>query len=96
MDFHSISLSTLSYRVVVQAEWLTLVVDSIIIIPFQSAFIEGRQIVDLILIANEAVEDYKAKKKNGSILKLDLEKAFWPSDWSSLEKVLLHKSVPNG
>ncbi|KAA0031516.1 Transposon TX1 uncharacterized [Cucumis melo var. makuwa] len=34
-----------------------------IISPFQSAFIEGRQILDPILIANEAMEDYKAKKK---------------------------------
>lgn len=47
-----------------------------IIAPTQSAFIEGRQILDPILIANEVVEEYRAKKKKGWILKLDLEKAF--------------------
>ena len=54
---------------------LKLVIDSIIS-PFQSAFINDRQILDLILIANEAAEDYHTKKKRGWILKLDLEKAF--------------------
>lgn len=52
-----------------------------IIAPMQSAFIGGRQIIDLMLIANEVVEDYRAKKKKGWILKLDLEKAFDRVDW---------------
>lgn len=38
--------------------------------------IEDRQILDPILIANEVVEDYRAKKKKGWLLKLDMEKAF--------------------
>lgn len=29
-----------------------------------------------VLIANDVVEDYRAKKKKGWILKIDLEKAF--------------------
>lgn len=33
-----------------------------IIDPTQSTFVEGRQILDPILIANEAVEDYISKK----------------------------------
>ena len=52
-----------------------------IIAPMQSAFIGGRQIIDLMLIANEVVEDYRAKKKKGWILKLDLEKTFDRVDW---------------
>ena len=65
-DFRSISLTTLSYKVVakVLAERLKSVMDSIIS-PYQSAFIEGRQIFDPILIVNEAVEDYRAKEKKG-------------------------------
>ena len=63
-DFRPISLTTLSYKVVakVLVERLKSVMDSIIS-PYQSAFIEGRQKLDPILIANEAVEDYRAKKK---------------------------------
>ncbi|KAA0041990.1 uncharacterized protein E5676_scaffold306G002220 [Cucumis melo var. makuwa] len=41
---------------------------------------------DKFLIENEAVEDYRAKKNKGCILKLDLEKAFDCVDWGFLEK----------
>ena len=65
-DFRPISLTTLAYKVVakVLSERLKQVMDAIIS-PTQSAFIEGRQILDPILIANEAVEDYRAKRKKG-------------------------------
>ncbi|MEI4927397.1 reverse transcriptase domain-containing protein, partial [Klebsiella pneumoniae] len=69
-DFRPISFTTLTYKVAkVLADRLKLVIYSIIS-PFQSAFFEGRQILDSILIANEAVEGYRAKKKRGWILKL--------------------------
>ena len=54
----------------------------------QSTFIEGRQILDPILVANEAVEDYQTKKNKGWILKLDMEKAFNWVKWDFLEKIL--------
>lgn len=87
-DFRLISLTTITYKVVakVLADRLKGVMDSIIS-PFQSAFIEGRQVLDPILIANEVVEDYQAKGKKGWILKLDLEKAFDRVDWGFLVKV---------
>lgn len=69
-DFCPISLTTLTYKVVAKQ-----VMDAIIS-PFQSVFIEGRQILDLVLIADGAVEDYRAKRRKGWTLKLDLEKAF--------------------
>ena len=65
-----------------------------IIGPSQNGFIEGRQILDPVLTANEVVisvnankvvEDYRAKKKKGWILKLDLKKAFDCIDWGFLE-----------
>lgn len=46
----------------------------------QYAFIEGRQILDSILIANERVEDYTRRIKKGEIVKLDLEKAYGKTD----------------
>lgn len=64
---------TLTYKVI--AERLKKVMPCIIA-PSQSAFIEGRQVLDPILVANEVVEDYRAKKKKGWKLKLDMEKAF--------------------
>ena len=67
-----------------------------IVSPSQSAFIEGRQILDSVLIAHEAVEDYHAKKKRGWILKL-LEKAFDRAEWGFLQKVMHCKnSTPKG
>jgi len=53
----------------------------------QSAFVEGRQILDGALIANEAVQWLKKKKREGVILKLDFQKAYDTIDWRSLEMV---------
>ena len=64
-DFRPISLTTLAYKVVakVLSECLKHVMDAIIS-PTQSAFIKGRQILDPILIAYEAVvEDYRENGK---------------------------------
>lgn len=46
----------------------------------QEAFIARRQILDQALIANEAIEDYRAKKE-GAIFKIDFEKAYDHVDW---------------
>ena len=42
----------------------------------QGAFVKGRQILDLELIANEGVEEYREKKKKGVVFKIDFEKAY--------------------
>lgn len=65
------------YKVIAKAltERLRRVMPSIIA-PTQSAFIEGRQIMDPVSIANKVVEDYRSKNKKGWILKLNLEKPF--------------------
>lgn len=60
-DFCPISLTTLTYKVVAKQ------VMNAIISPFQSVFIEGRQILDLVLIADGAVEDYRAKRKRAGL-----------------------------
>jgi len=42
----------------------------------QSAFLEGRGILDNILVANETIEEMKRKKKSCVCFKVDYEKAY--------------------
>lgn len=58
----------------------------------QSAFISGIQTLDSILIANELVDEYKWKKKRGSVIKLDFEKAYDMVKWNFWLDVLRNKS----
>ena len=57
----------------------------------QGAFLVGRRILDQALIANEALVDYRLKKKEGVVLKFDFEKAYDHVDWGFLDKMLMKK-----
>ena len=48
----------------------------LIISQSQNAFIEGRQILYTVLIANEAVDSILRRKENGLLCKLNIEKAY--------------------
>ena len=61
---------------------------SLIISQAQNAFIEGRQILDAILIANEAVDSILRKEKSGLLCKLDIEKAYDHISWDFLFQIL--------
>ena len=54
----------------------------------QGVFVKGRQILDLVLIANESVEEYKEKKKDGIVFKIDFEKAYDHVEWDIIDHVL--------
>ena len=54
----------------------------------QNAFVEGRQIMDTVLIANEAIDPILKSNRGAILCKLDIEKAYDHVDWSFLLVVL--------
>ena len=54
----------------------------------QHAFIQGRQILDVALIANEAVDSRLKGNILGRLLKLDIERAFDHVNWDCLFSVM--------
>ena len=60
----------------------------VIISQSQNAFVEGRQSLDAILIANEAVDSILRRKENGILCKLDIEKAYDHISWDFLLQIM--------
>ncbi|RVW40788.1 Transposon TX1 uncharacterized 149 kDa protein [Vitis vinifera] len=50
----------------------------------QKAFVEGRQIMDAVLVANEAIDSIVKSNRGAILYKLDIEKAFDHVDWDFL------------
>ena len=61
---------------------------SLIISQAQNAFVEGRQILDAVLIINEAVDSILRKKECGLLCKLDIEKAYDHINWDFLFQIM--------
>ncbi|RVX15158.1 Exocyst complex component SEC3A [Vitis vinifera] len=54
----------------------------------QGAFVEGRQILEAVLITNEAIDSILKNNENGFMCKLDIEKTYDNVDWSFLLTVM--------
>ena len=54
----------------------------------QNAFVEGRQILDASLIANEVIDSMLKKKENGVLCKMDIKKGHDKINWNFLTAVL--------
>ena len=57
----------------------------------QGAFVQGRQILDAVLIANETVDEKRRPSEEGVVFKIDFEKAYDHVCWDFLDHVLEKK-----
>ena len=60
-----------------------------IISPEQSGYVEGRQILDSVILAHEVIHSLQKTKTPGMLLKLDLSKAFDKIRWEYMRAMLL-------
>jgi hypothetical protein len=62
----------------------------------QTAFMQGRNILDGLAILHETVHELRSKMLNGVILKINFEKAYDKVKWSFLQQTLRIKGFSNG
>ena len=91
-DYKPISLLGGLYKILakVPANRLRRVLDKVIS-PSQNAFVEGRQILDAALIANEVVDSMLKRNDGGVVCKLDIEKAYDHLNWEFVLEVMRRK-----
>ncbi|RVW36866.1 LINE-1 retrotransposable element ORF2 protein [Vitis vinifera] len=88
-DFRPISLITSLYKII--AKLLAGRIRGVLhetIHSTQGAFIQGRQILDAVLIANEIVDEKRRSGEEGVVFKIDFEKAYDHVSWDFLDHVL--------
>lgn len=66
----------------------------LLISPEQSGYIEGRQILDGIILIHEIIHSLKHSKQAGMIFKIDLSKAFDKLSWTYIQKMLTAFGFP--
>ena len=93
-DFRPISLVTSLYKIIVKvlSKRLRKVLHETIF-GSQGAFVEGRHILDAVLIANEVVDEKRRSREEGVVFKIDFEKVYDHADWGFLDHVLQRKGL---
>ena len=94
-DYRPISLSNSIYLIVakVLANRLKEVIGELIV-PFQYAFIPGRQLPDSVVMAGEILAAWKEQGTKGFMWKVDFAKAYDSLDWRYLWVVLRKRGFP--
>lgn len=87
--FRPIALCNVIYKIIATliAKRLKPLLPSIIA-PEQTGFVEGRQILDGIIVTPEVIHSLKEKKQRGMLMKLDLSKAYDRLNWNYLKAIL--------
>ncbi|KAL4385972.1 hypothetical protein GQ457_09G021960 [Hibiscus cannabinus] len=88
-DFRPISLVSSVYKIVAKVLSRRLVgCMEEVIGDNQFAFLQGKQITDCVLIANETIEDIRRRKRAALVFKADFQKAYDTIDWDFLDFIL--------
>jgi hypothetical protein len=91
-QFRPICLLNISFKIFTKVATIRLnTVADHVVRPSQTAFMQGRNILDGVVILHEAVHELHTKKLNGVILKLDFEKAYDKVKRSFLQQTLRMK-----
>ncbi|GKU89474.1 hypothetical protein SLEP1_g3606 [Rubroshorea leprosula] len=89
-EFRPISLIGVTYKIIAKllVNRLQKVLHKVIG-EQQMAFIEGRQLVEGAVIANEIIDEVKRKKKKGFLFKVDFEKAYNKVCWEFIDYMMM-------
>src|SRR5215216_4894928 len=91
-QYRPICLLNVSFKIFTKVATIRLnsVADNVVS-PSQTAFMQGRNILDGVVIMHETIHELHSKKLNGVLFKIDFEKAYDKVNWSFLQQTLRMK-----